>query len=196
MHTSAAVAQHLEAFHLLRPLSDAALNGLRAIAAEAKVPREELWIGGSPNDELRRELAGFVVSLIGIVLKDHHISAEEQHLVRRFRFGCFLDGGALLQFQRESVAEIVASEMRSILLDARVDATEALRQVELQQALDIGYDDFHALAATVVRPLVESIVAPLRSGQMIADQDRQRAMSQLLLLNTVVRLDPKTLDLH
>ncbi len=149
-----------------------------------------------PDPEELRAAAAFLIHYIALALDDHSLSEAEQARIRWLKRYFGLEEGDLLRLQRESVTELLLAEMGLILRDAQVDAAESLHQVHLQQALDLGYDQFLDLIEPRVRPMVEKLLDELRGKEYIPRKLRDDVTRRLQLLNTVIPLDPATLEVQ
>jgi len=139
--------------------------------------------------------AAFLVYYIGMALEDHHLSEEEQRQILALKRYLRLEEGDLLRSQRQAVTNLLLAEMGLILRDARVESAEEMHQVDLQRALDLGYDQFLDLVEDAIRPLVDDIFNELRDDPHREDL-RERAITRLQLLCTVVPLDPQTFQVQ
>ena len=63
--------------------------------------------------------------------------------------------------------------MRRLLADRAIDPAEALHQVQLQEALDLSYDDYLILTQPTVHRLVDELIT-----EVVADGPVTRAESR------------------
>lgn len=120
-------------------------------------------LGGTPPSSFREPLTHkcaerekfeatlLVIMYLESVLADHSISDEEireaRHLQRLMR----VEEGDLIKHHPERVQRLVGREIRRIQEDERIDATEALHKVRLQELMGLGYDEFLELAGPTMR---------------------------------------------
>lgn len=148
-----------------------------------------------PPEELRAA-AGFILHYIWAALDDHHLSPEELQRIRQLKRYFQLEEGDLVRFQRQGVIHLLLTEMALILRDRTVDSAEEVHQVDLQAALDLGYDQFLELIEGQLRPVVEELLNELRSAEYPSKQLRDSVFRRLQALGTVITLDPEALTVE
>lgn len=146
--------------------------------------------------EHRKLAAGFVLHYVSLALTDHSLSPDEQTLIRQLKRHFSLEEGDLPRLQRHAVAMLLQNEMSVILRDATVDGAEQIHQVDLQKALDLGYDQFLELIEPSIKPIVESLLAQLRANPFPNPGLREAVFKRLQLLNVVIPIDPQTLEVE
>lgn len=138
--------------------------------------------------------AGFIVHYLALALNDHALSGEEQLRIRELKRHFGLEEGDLVRLQRQAVVTLLQAEMSVILQDAAVDGVEQIHQVDLQKALDLGYDQFLDLIEPSIQPIVEGLLDQLRATPFPSPGLKDAVFKRLRLLNFVIPLDPLTLQ--
>ncbi|MGE0160774.1 MAG: HNH endonuclease [Gemmatimonadales bacterium] len=94
-------------------------------------------------------------------IKDHSIDLSEMDSVRMIQRLFAIEDGAVLQFRRDDVADLIREAMERVLDDSFVNRRESRYKVALQEAFALSYDDFATLAReqhdAALRALLEKI---------------------------------------
>ena len=128
------------------------------------------------------DLLDLLLYYVRLSLSDHELSDGEMGNVRTVARLFEIEEGDLLQRRGDEVAELVSAEMRRILTDQHVDASEAKQKVRIQEALGLSYDQFVELS----KPLVEEAVVELFEA---GGADVEWLQRRVGALDTVYRLD-------
>ncbi|WP_024892124.1 hypothetical protein [Luteimonas huabeiensis] len=150
-----------------------------------------LWrVPEAEHPDVRRCAADFIVDYVEHALDDHRICDEEMGRIATLKSIFAMREGDLHALNRHRIAELVALEMERMLIDERVEDAELLQQAALQRALDLGFDQFLALARAPVERIVERLLAQARQA---GPEARAGVLRRIGALQTVVRIDTTTL---
>lgn len=147
---------------------------------------------GQPDAPVPHDLTEFFLFCVREMLADHALSTEEKsaagYLKRLFR----LDEGTLARTHQQEVGGLLAMELGRVLEDRRVDAAEAMHQVDLQEVLGLGYDQYLELARPHVYQVLLHLVNQIDADQdrLVTEQDLAWYHRQLAGLDTVFNLNP------
>lgn len=135
-------------------------RGLANLAADGELDRAGLddLLAQLKIDEIgdrKVELLDLLFYYIRLALADHELTSEEMATVRNLKRLFRIEEGDFMAHGPEEVGELLAVQMGRILADERVDSSEAVHKVRLQEVFDLGYDDFISLT----RPFVKQVVA-------------------------------------
>lgn len=133
------------------------------------------------------ELLDLILYYIRTCLVDQDFSVSELSTVRNLKRLFRIEEGDFLEHAEDEIAELLASELSRSLEDRRVDDTEAVQAERLQEAFDLGYDQFLELT----RPLFDEVVERLwweasEAGWRVDELERR-----VSLLRTVYSLEPR-----
>ena len=140
--------------------------------------------------QVRWSAASFLIHYIAFVLDDHRICEREMENIVALGRIFDLEEGDLLAMHRSAVADLLQVEMEKMLADDRVDDLEVMHQGDLQRALGLGYDDYVQLTRESIRPVVERLLNEARGASR---QQQDETIRKLQALQTVLRVDPKTM---
>lgn len=176
--------------HSVSPMAAQILGILRASDLEA-LDQGVLWgdTEDLPDSETAASLAGFLVLVIAAALVDHALSPEEKSRIRLLKHLLRIEEGDLLRYHRQGIKEVLAAEMGMILYDASVDESEAVHQVDLQSAFDLGYDQWLEITEEYIRPIVEQFLSHAMVDGHASPAEKAAILRRVARLNTVVRLD-------
>jgi hypothetical protein len=128
-----------------------------------------------------------VLFAIEHALSDHRITSEEQEALRQIKRSLGVVEGALYARRPERLREILDAEMRRLLADREIDANEALHQVELQEALDLGYDQYLVLTQPTAQRLVDEIIAEIVADGRVTREERDYLETRIRALDTAYK---------
>lgn len=140
--------------------------------------------------QVRWSAASFLIHYIAFVLDDHRICEREMGNIVALERIFDLEEGDLLAMHRSAVAGLLQVEMEKMLADDHVDDLEVMHQGDLQRALGLGYDDYLQLTRESIRPVVERLLNGARGASR---QQQDEIIRRLQALQTVLRVDPKTM---
>lgn len=167
------------------------IQGIAALADDQNLTRASLdalcaELGLSDLAQAKEELLDLVLYYIRVALADHHLTDEELGTIRDLKRLFRIEEGDFLNRRRDDVSELVMAEMNNVLADRQVDHAEAVHKVRLQEALDLGYDDF----LEVSRPAVEQVVATIfEEGRTVEGADLDWFLQRIAALDTVYQAD-------
>lgn len=143
-----------------------------------------LWSSSAPaTEDDRVALAAFYLFDLDSTLVDHHIAVGERARLRVLRSLLKIAEGELLRCQHEEVERIVQREIGEIVLDDLVTPIEALRQVDLQEALGLSYDEYSGLTASTIEQKIRPWLLEAKGRMPLAEfQRRLAALDSLILL--------------
>lgn len=190
-HFIGPVRTYLEG-HEPTPALRAHLTQLASRGMEPAAPSDPGDVEPS-TDELK-EAADFVIHYIEGALEDHHLSAQEQHTIRTLKHFFHLEEGDLLRLHRQAVAGLLRAEMGLMLQDRVVTDPEAAHQADLQRALDLGYDQYLDLIEDSLRPIVDGLLEQVKPDRFPTPTEREVVLRRLQLLQTVIPIDPTTME--
>lgn len=180
---------------LLQPIATSFLAGqqlsggprrvLEALASGRELDRAgfDAQMGTDSTADGVAALTGFLLFAIRTFLDDHNLTSDEKTTIRYLRRLFRIEEGELLEGRQEEVGALLAAEVARILEDRTVDAAEALHQVDLQEALGLGYDQFIELVRPQFYRVLLHLVAQI-------DPDKEWYYKQVADLDTVFNLSP------
>lgn len=176
-HFTNALAEHGERGPVGAVLRELATGDLSDESFESIVTshgvRREPWFRG--------QLLDLVLGYIQAVLDAHlRLLREHQAEVARLRRHLSIKDGEFMERRPAEIAAILNGQLERILDDGIIDGEEELRQVELQTAFGIGYDDYLAVS----RRAIENAYSEL---QALAGRNPD-ATAKLLALEPIYRL--------
>lgn len=132
--------------------------------------------------ERKAELLDLLLYYVRDALADGELTDQEFATLRDLKRLFRIEEGDFHDECGEEVGELLAVELRRIPADREVDQAEALHKVKLQDAFDLGYDQFLELT----RPAVEQVVAELFNERTRTEgADLEWTHRRLLALDTV-----------
>lgn len=166
------------------------IGDIAARLAEGTLTREHVGavLGVRPAAWILPTLLDLPLHYVRTVLQDHVLSAAEQDTVRDLKLLLRIREGDFLEHRRAEVAVLLAQQLDRMLEDEHIDDAEALQQVELQRAFDLGYDEYLALTRTAVDDSVERLLHRIDSPST-PDASVKTAYAQLEALRTVYLLN-------
>lgn len=190
-------SETISRFVFNRDVQGVAREVLYQVRAPQGLTAPQIWTALQPLTEAdKAALAGFYLFDLESVLLDHRIGLGERARLRSLRHLLRIEEGDLLRCQRTEVERIVVREIGDILQDDLVDPSEALRQVDLQEALGLSYDEYSQLTASLVAGKIRPWIAESRIGLPPAEfQRRLVALDSLISIpaDPVPRSDPNQL---
>lgn len=128
--------------------------------------------------DAKPELVDVVLYCVRLALADHDLSESELENIRYLKRLFRIKEGDIQELQPEEVAELLTGQMTVILADKNVDPAEQLEKVRLQEAFDLGYDQFLEITRPLVRQIVEAMWQnPAHGDWKFADfEERLRAL--------------------
>jgi hypothetical protein len=118
------------------------------------------------------------------VLADHRITPSEQEELRRVKRVLGVAEGSLYARRSVRVMEILDREMRRLLTDRMIDSAEALHQVDLQEAFDLGYDEYLVITQPTAHLLVDEIIAEIVADGRVTREEREHLEARIRALDT------------
>ena len=161
------------------------------LAASGDLTRDaalELARANRPERGYEGELVDAVLNIIEEALRDHHLTADERIEIRVIRHQLGLSEGALLLHRRERIADLLIREMKRLLADKKVDAAEALYQVDLQEIFDLSYDEYCAMTKSAADEIISALVNEITADGRVSSVERDRLQHQLLALDMIYEI--------
>lgn len=122
------------------------------------------------------------------------LSADDFESLRAIKTALEVREGELLKHRRIEIAYLLGDQLETILEDGVIDKPEELYQVELQDAFDLGYDQYLALIGPRVEQAVSRHQDDLRLATSSDEQKKLRKnLSALETLLELTRRQGKTL---
>jgi HNH endonuclease len=135
-------------------------------------------------ETVRKELIPLLMYYIRLALADDDLTTEELATVRYLKRLFRVPDGAIVDYDKEDVEELLTGQIVRILADERVDPAEAVQEVRLQEAFDLGYDQFLEITRPLIHAVVRHWLDNPREGEDIQDLEGRVAK-----LNTVFSVD-------
>lgn len=169
---------------------------LEALASGRELDRAgfDAQMGADSTADGVAALTGFLLFAIRTFLDDHNLTSDEKSTIRYLRRLFRIEEGALLEGRQEEVGALLAAELARILEDRTVEAAEALHQVDLQEALGLGYDQFIELVRPQFSRVLLHLVAQIDpdKDRVVSEKDLEWYYKQVADLDTVFNLNPDT----
>jgi hypothetical protein len=162
------------------------LAAVGALSPSTYLERVEALSAGA-RSALEDVILDAVLFAIERALIDHHISPDEQEALHQLKRSLGVVEGSLYARRAQRMAEILDAEMRRLLADREIDLNEALHQVELQEALDLGYDEYLSLTQPGAQRLVDDIVTELVADGRVTREERYYLEARIRALDTAYK---------
>jgi hypothetical protein len=158
----------------------------------------ELTTAISPDMAHRQKLdaTAFLVRAIEHAISDHTLSDAETQEIRHLARILRVEEGEMLAHHPEEVSHLLSQEIERLLEDDRIEYSEALHKVKLQEVLGLSYDEFLTLTSSdVERALVRLL---RRAEEASGAGDMEASLTQFrrwtMALDTVLAADAVPMD--
>lgn len=137
-------------------------------------------------------LCDFLLHCIAAFLSDHSLSVEEKSAIRYLWRLFQVSEGHLARVRGDRVGQLLAVELGRMLEDRRIDAAEALHQVDLQEVFGLGYDQYLELTKPHVFRVLLSLLDQIDpdKDRVVSEEDLAWYHRQLVGLDTAFNLNP------
>lgn len=115
-------------------------------------------------EDIKPDLLDVLMRYIRLALKDHHITEEERKDVETLKKLFKIREGDLFNEKRDEIREILQQQFNRLYADKKIDRSEALYKVALQDMFDLSYDQMESFAS-------DEIIKALREGASPHDLD-------------------------
>ncbi len=166
--------------------SSAFQQGLAEVAAAGRLDRTSIDTTCAEHAvedlaDVKQELLDLLMYYIRLCLADHDLTDQEVRAIRELKWLFRIEEGDCLELCGEDVRELLAVQMRRVLADKQVNHAEALHKFRLQEAFDLGYDQFVELTT----PFIEEVLAGLLEEQRELGRDWTWLQQRFAALDTV-----------
>ena len=103
------------------------------------------------SNDIKEDLLDLILSYIRIVIEDGIITSDEEYNVKFLKRLFKIKEGDFYTLRYEETKEIILGQLNNLYLDNKIDDTEAVYKVLLQELFDLGYEQF----SEFVNPIVE-----------------------------------------
>jgi hypothetical protein len=93
-------------------------------------------------DDIKDEILDMLLVYINFVLKDCAVTENEAGNVKLLKRFFKIKEGDFYNLRYDEVSNVLHHQLECIYLDNRIDESEALYKVSLQELFDLGYDQF------------------------------------------------------
>ena len=138
---------------------------------------------------LKAELLDALLFAIATALSDARLTREEISELQQLRRTMGIHEGDLYRHRRARLGAILDAEMRRLLADRKIDPTEALHQVDLQEVFDLSYDEYLELTKPVADRIVNELIESIATDGVVTSEEREQLDSQLRALDSVYKLN-------
>lgn len=114
--------------------------------------------------DIKPDLLDLLMRYIRLALKDHHVTEEERKNVERLKKLFKIREGDLFNEKRDEIREILQQHFSRLYADKKIDMSEALYKVALQDIFDLGYDQMESFAS-------DEVIKALGAGASPRDLD-------------------------
>ena len=169
---------------------------LTLLVADEKDPRTYRRVfsdyGVRHQDWFRKDLSNLLIGIVEAILQDGPITATDQLQLDQLKECLSLRSGDLAKYEPHAVATLLDSQVEMLLEDSEIDPSEDLYQVELQRALDLGYDEYLAFVWPVMDRVMNRLMSDLARVQEMDGPQEGRLMRKIAMLEPHYRLAAAT----
>ncbi len=141
-------------------------------------------------NEIKPELLDLVLYYTSCCLEEHAITEEEKIELKFLKILFQIKEGDLFEYKSNQIRQIISIEAKRILADWKVDETESLYQVDLQQIFDLSYDQYLSITRPLIKEIVDQIIESLTGNSSISDNELKQLNTYLVNLDTFYVLNP------
>lgn len=136
----------------------------------------------------RKQCLDLVLGFLQALLDSAPLTSEAQEELLWLKRSLAVREGELFDYRPAEITALLAGQMEAILADGAVDDAEERYQVELQRALDLGYDQYLALSRRAIEEALRDLELRLAMRQSASEdpslRERIRALQSLYWLAT------------
>ena len=118
-------------------------------------------------DVIKEELLDLILIYINLALNDHILSENEKKNIRLLKIYFKIKEGDFYKYRFSEVEEILQRQFERLYMDDKIDESEELHKVDLQEIFGLSYDQFDSFKAV-------EIIKALEKGADIGKLDTAR----------------------
>lgn len=115
----------------------------------------------SSLDSIKIELLEVLLAYIDLTLNDNFITSEEAENVHYLKRIFKIKEGDFYSYKYSEVENVLDRQFRQMYRDDKIDNTEAIQKVELQELFNLGYDQFLQISEKAVRAALDRGANPI-----------------------------------
>lgn len=136
----------------------------------------------------RKQCLDLVLGFLQTLLDSGPLTSEAQEELFWLKRSLAVREGELFDYRPAEITALLGGQMEAILADGAVDDAEERYQVELQRALDLGYDQYLALSRRAIEDTLRDLELRLAMRESASEdlslRERIRALQSLYWLAT------------
>lgn len=106
-------------------------------------------------EDLKEEILDMLLIYILLILRDHIITQNERRNLKFLKLIFKIEEGDFYKFKYKEVKETIQNQFKRVYLDGKVDETESIHSVYLQEIFDLSYDQIDSFKEDEVKLVLD-----------------------------------------
>lgn len=117
--------------------------------------------------DINEELLDLILVYINLALNDHIISENERRNIKRLKIHFKIKEGDFIEKRYSEIEDVLQRQFERLYSDNKIDTTESMHNVDLQEIFDLSYDQFDKFKE-------REVAKALERGAVITELDTVR----------------------